>query len=103
MACPGIGHIKRGFESFTSECFEAMKDHPDVELWLAKGAGPSQDKEIKIRCLKRNKALSHSLALLIRRDSYFVEQATFALGLIPFLITKKPELVFFSDGTIGNV
>ncbi len=36
------------------------------------------------------------------RGPYFVEQATFALGLRKYLARQKPEVILFSDGVIGN-
>ena len=103
IACPGIGHIQRGFETFATELHQALTSCPGLKVWLAKGAGNSEHSQIKIRCLKRNSVLAKLIALILRRDSYFVEQLTFSIGLLPFIFNKKPELIVFSDGTIGNV
>ena len=40
LVCPGVGHVNRGYETFTRECFEALKADDRFDLFLFKGAGP---------------------------------------------------------------
>jgi 1,2-diacylglycerol 3-alpha-glucosyltransferase len=103
LACPGIGHIKRGFESFTQELFETLKTSNKLEVWLAKGAGSNSSNEFNVLCFKRKTIFAKFLAKIFLRDPYFIEQLSFSIFLVPWLIRNKPDVVYFSDGTIGNV
>lgn len=103
LACPGIGHINRGFESFTTECFQALSGSTKIEIWLAKGAGLSYEHEIKIPIIKRGNLAARLLSNLIGRDPYFIEQLSFSISLITVIRRLQPNLIFFSDGTLGNI
>lgn len=39
---------------------------------------------------------------MLRRSDYAVEQMTFTLSLLPYLVRHKPDVIYFSDGNIGN-
>ena len=103
LVCPGLGHVQRGFESFTEECFEALRDDDRLDLDLFKGGGTAADREHTLWCLRRDRAAARLLGATIRRDSYYVEQTTFALALISHLGRLRPDVIFFSDGVVGNL
>ncbi len=46
IVCSGLGHVKRGYESFTQECFNALFQEPTLDITLFKGSGDSSEKEI---------------------------------------------------------
>ena len=48
VICSGLGNIKRGYESFTQECFEALSQEPLLDVTLFKGGGKSSEKEIAL-------------------------------------------------------
>ncbi len=102
FACPGLGRIRRGFESFTRECFDVLLRAPELELMLYSGGGDVSANERPLRALDRNGGAAKTAAALLGRTPYYVEQATFALSLIPHLRREKPDVVYFSDGTLGN-
>jgi len=103
LVCPGLGHVNRGFETFTAECFDALRGDSRLDLYLYKGAGPTADRERAVWCLRRNRAATRALGTMIRRDAYYVEQTTFALALLPQLVRLRPDVIFFSDGVVGNL
>ncbi len=97
IACCGLEHIRRGYESFARELFGSLSGQVDVTL--CKGSGKRGPNEVVVPCLRRD--------LLARfvdpKTAFRWEQITFALALFPYLILKRIDLVHYSDGTVGNV
>lgn len=102
IVCTGLGHINRGYESFTRECYDALKDNKEFKLYLIKGGGKSTDNEISILNLPRQKKAAQFLSKLFRTNAYTIEQATFCINLIPQLISKKPAVIYYSDFILGT-
>ncbi len=103
LPCSGLGRTRRGYESFTQECFEALRGTPGLDVRLFKGGGTAADNETVLWNLPRASALARGLGKLLRRDAYFVEQLTFFLGLRRHLTAERPDVVLFSDGNLGNL
>jgi 1,2-diacylglycerol 3-alpha-glucosyltransferase len=103
LVCPGLGHIVRGYETFTRECFDALFQDDRLDLHLFKGAGPRSDHEYTLWCLRRNRPLARIVGGLLGRDAYYVEQSTFALALLTQLSRLNPDVIYFSDGAVGNL
>lgn len=103
ILCSGLGHIHRGFESFSRECFDALQSDPRLDLRLFKGAGPTAEKERSVGLLHRENHLAEWLGRAIGRDAYFIEQLDFVRGLLPSLVRRRPDVVYFSDGAVGNL
>jgi len=85
LACSGLEHAQRGYESFARECFEALRDDPRLDLWLVKGSGPAREREKAIPSLKRDGIV----ARLAARDALGrlkVEQYAFGIGLQPEIL-----------------
>ena len=80
LVCPGLGHVNRGFETFTRSASTPSGAIARLDLYLYKGAGPTADRERAVWCLRRNRAATRALGTMIRRDAYYVEQTTFALA-----------------------
>ncbi len=99
----GLGHVHRGYESFTQECFDAVHAHPELDLTLFKGGGSKGPGQITLWNFPRNGEIARRLGAVTGRGAYHIEQVTFCLSLLPWLVFKKPEVIFFSDGVIGNV
>lgn len=103
LVCSGLGYVKRGFESFTQECFEVLSTEPSLNVTLFKGGGEFTDKEIVIRNIPRNSWLATQLGQVVGRGNYFIEQVSFFLNLLPYLHRSRPDLIYFSDGNLGNL
>ncbi|RYY08218.1 MAG: glycosyltransferase [Sphingobacteriaceae bacterium] len=102
IICTGLGHINRGYESFTRECFDAIKDNKEFNLYLIKGGGKRTDREIVLPNLPRRKKATQFLAKLFPFDAYTMEQITFCIALLPLIIFKKPAVIYYSDFTLGT-
>lgn len=102
IVCTGVGHINRGYETFTIECFNALKNTKAFELYMLKGGGKASGKEIKISCLKRNSSLVKLLGKVFYKESYWIEQFTFLFGMLPALIRYQPSLIYYSDFILGT-
>jgi 1,2-diacylglycerol 3-alpha-glucosyltransferase len=102
LACTGLGHISRGFESFSRECFEELKQSDDFDLYLLKGAGLKKDNEVVVWNLPRNGIINRAFQKLTGKDSYYLEQLSFFLGMLPVLFRKKPSLIYYSDFLLGT-
>ncbi|MFM7358034.1 MAG: glycosyltransferase, partial [Sediminibacterium sp.] len=104
LVCSGLGNVQRGYESFTQECFEALEreTHTSIEVFLFKGGGKSQNKEFVLPNLPRASWLAKKLGKILEKDSYFIEQFTFALSLLTYIYLKRPHVIFFSDFSVGT-
>lgn len=102
IICPGVGHINRGYESFTVECFNELKSSEFFELFLLKGAGNHADREIRISCIRRNSKLSNYIAKIFSKEPYWIEQFSFFIGMLPKLIRYRPSVVYYSDFILGT-
>ena len=96
IACSGLEHTLRGFESFSRELFEALDGH--IEVTLCKSTGKRRPNEVVVPCLVRGflaRFMSPGRAL-------YWEQITFAMALVPYLLLHKVDIVHYSEGRMGN-
>jgi glycosyltransferase involved in cell wall biosynthesis len=107
IICSGLGHVKRGFESFTQELFDTLSQTNSLNITLFKGGGKPSNKEIVLwnvpRNYKINIELNKVLEKVHRRDSYFIEQLTFFISLLPHIHLVKPDVIYFSDVNLGTL
>jgi 1,2-diacylglycerol 3-alpha-glucosyltransferase len=101
LACSGLEHTPRGFESFARECFDVLKDEPLLDLELVKGSGPSGDRERAVASLKRDGRVARALGRISGRNGLHVEQLAFAFSLQPTILRRKPHVVYFSEWYTG--
>lgn len=97
FVCSGLGVINRGYESFTRECFDALKVDHRLDVYLYKGGGVSLKKEKTLFNLPRFKSPAKLLGKLFGKEGYTIEQFSFCLSLIPSLLFRKPQVVLVSD------
>ena len=100
LACSGLEHAHRGYESFARECFDRLKDDPRLDLLLVKGSGPDGHRERAVRSLKRDDAITRALAR-VRGNELQVEQFAFAFSLLREIRRHDPEVVYFSEWYTG--
>ena len=101
LACSGLDHARRGFETFAREAFLALRDEPALDMTLVKGSGPDRDRERAARSLTRDSVVARALGRLARREPFRVEQLAFALSLQPELRRRPPDVVYFSEWHTG--
>src|SRR5215207_2545465 len=103
LPCTGLGRQRRGFESFTLQCADALRADPRIALTVFAG-GEVPGVPVHVRWnLPRDGRLSSLVGTLARKDRYFVEQATFFLSFLPALVLGRPDVVYFADLNLGNL
>ena len=100
LACSGLEHAHRGYESFARECFDRLKDDPRLDLWMIKGSGPEGDRERAVRCIKRDDRVARLVAR-VRGDGIRVEQFAFGFSLQPEILRRDPQVIYFSEWYTG--
>lgn len=103
LACPGLDHAHRGFETFARECFEALRDRPELEIELVKGTGRRRPGERSVPTLTRSTRAARLIARQRSVQPFIVEHVAFALASIPVLARRRPDVVFFSEWHVGRV
>src|SRR5437588_11151727 len=103
LACSGLDHARRGFESFARECLEALREEPELDIALIKGSGPSGPAQRSIPTVTRDSVLAKGLAAGWRREAVRVEQIAFGVSLLPLLARQRPDVVYFSEWHTGLV
>jgi 1,2-diacylglycerol 3-alpha-glucosyltransferase len=103
VVCSGLGHIHRGYETFTRQFFDALQNDGSCRLQLFKGTGSNSNREIRLTILRRTEFLTRLVGRMLRRNGYDVEQLTFAMSLIPYLRRSQPDVVYFSDRELGTL
>lgn len=101
LACSGLEHAQRGFESFARECFETLRDDPRLDLRLVKGSGPDGNRERSVTSLKRDARLARALGRFWHGRGLEVEQAAFAFSLQPELLRRRPDVIYLSEWYTG--
>jgi 1,2-diacylglycerol 3-alpha-glucosyltransferase len=103
IVCSGLGNIKRGYESFFRDCFDALRGEPLLDSFLFKGKGENKGKEICLWNLPRKSRAANWLGKMVGRGGYFVEQLTFFMNLSPHILFRKPDVIYVSDVVLGNL
>jgi len=96
IACCGLEHVVRGYESAGRELFDALSGHLDVVL--CKGSGKRGKNEVVVPCLRRD----FLERFISPAKAFYWEQMTFALGLLPYLLLHKVDIVHYSEARFGN-
>ena len=101
--CTGLGHQRRGFETFTLECARALGGDARLAISVfAGGAVPEVPGHIVANLARSSRGASW-LGSITGRDSYFAEQFTFFLAFLPHLVNGRPDVVYFADLNLGNL
>jgi glycosyltransferase involved in cell wall biosynthesis len=103
FVCSGLGHVHRGYETFMRECYAALKHEPGLDLWLFKGAGPGDKREIPLLHLPRAGFGARFIGELTNRGAYTVEQVSLTASLIPYIVRERPDLIYYCDISIGKL
>ena len=104
IACSGLDHVRRGFETFAEDLFRHLVARPALEALLFKGNGRSSQGERVLWSISRDSSLWGGWTSPIPWEKrYFAEQATFALSLRRRLRKDPVDVLIFSDIQVGNV
>ena len=111
LVSPGLGHVKRGIETWTEDLGEALTER-GVDITLYKGAGKKEHfYEKVIPCLKRSSALNkwlikHRPGFLWRvglSTHYTLEETTFTWNLLPELLLKQYDIIHTQDPDVAYI
>lgn len=105
LPCSGLGHERRGFETFTRGFARTMAGEPALRVQvLAGGHDTAADatSDVVIANLPRSGRAARALGSVFRRDPYFVEQGSFFVAMLPVLLRFAPQVVYFADLNLGN-
>jgi len=102
MPCSGLGRVARGFETFTREVSDALRTDPRFEIRVFAGAATPERSDTVLPSLARSSRAADAIGALLHRSPYFVEQGSFFASLLPYLVTGRPDLVYFADLNVGN-
>ncbi len=102
IPCSGLGRVARGFESFTREVSDALRDDRRLDVRVFAGAATPERDDTVLPSLARSSRAAEAIGMLIRRSPYFVEQGSFFASLLPHLVSGQPDLIYFADLNIGN-
>lgn len=103
LVCPGLDHAHRGFETFARECFEALQHRADLTIELVKGSGARARGEVVVPTLTREALLARLIARPWAIEPFIVEHLAFTLVLLPLLVRRRPDVVYFSEWHVGRV
>lgn len=94
-----LGLVCRGFESFTRNTFDCIKN--DIDITLFKGKGTSAEKEVVPRYLRFDKGV-FSLIPLSQLKKKMYQERSYALGMIPYLLSNRYDVIHFSEIVLGK-
>src|SRR4051794_31197453 len=101
IACPGVGHAVRGFESFAEECFEALRGRPELSVTLVGGRGPRGHDRLTACVPPQDGALAVAAGRLVRRSPSVGQQMLFASLLAPLVAARRPDVLLVSDWVVA--
>ena len=104
LPCPGVGHVRRGYESTVEELFAALNASGRHRVTLWKGAGPADERVRRLPCVLRSSSLAARLARwLPRLNPYALEQITFGVSLIARLTLRRPDALLVCDPVLARL
>jgi 1,2-diacylglycerol 3-alpha-glucosyltransferase len=103
IACSGLDHARRGFETFARECFDVLRQDPHLRVQLMKGSGPRRWGERPLPTLRRDHLLAGLLSRRWDGRAFVFEHLAFGLGLQPALTRLRPDVVFLSEWYTARV
>ena len=103
IACSGLGHVARGFETFALELLAALRERPGVRPVLALGRRSAGLAGSRLApTLNRETRAARLIGLAARRDGYWAEQMIYAATLVPILRRERPDVVVLSDWALTH-
>jgi 1,2-diacylglycerol 3-alpha-glucosyltransferase len=101
VACSGVGHVLRGYETASAELVHALRD--TIRMTLVRGGGPwLGGTGARLPCLQRYGRGAGALGLSGAR-AYLVEQRTFAPGVYALARLGGFDVVHLHDPGLMNV
>ncbi|WP_421658223.1 glycosyltransferase family 4 protein [Leptothermofonsia sp. ETS-13] len=85
-----------------------------IDITLFKGGGEPAEREVVLKILPKEGQIAKQLSHLTQKvgmitrghrgyDAYYIEQASFVLSLLPHIQREKPDVIYFSDQSLGDL
>ena len=97
ILCPGLEHVRRGFETFSRECFDVLSQHADVQAALYKGTGSRASNEFVARTTRRDRPVARLGGRLSRTSGYYIELKVFAQRVRGAIAAQPGSVVLVND------
>ena len=102
LACSGIGRVSRGFEVSFEQLYDQLRQNGKYTVYLAQGVKSKQDtRRICPLYFSNTSSLAKCLTKIPKLRNYSTEEISFALGLVPFLITHPVDIIMYSQSWLG--
>jgi glycosyltransferase involved in cell wall biosynthesis len=93
--------VKRGFEIHARDLFELLRDDSQLELTLLKGTGIRRIDEKVVFNLHRDSIANRAMCRVVgSRWKYYIEYVSFAIGLLPLLVSKSFDAFYVMEAPI---
>jgi glycosyltransferase involved in cell wall biosynthesis len=103
IACSGLDHAHRGFETFARDCFEALRASSVAEIELVKGSGPAATGEHSIPELRRDRLVARRVGRALGARPFRIEALSFGFALAARIRRRPPDVVFLSEWDTARV
>jgi 1,2-diacylglycerol 3-alpha-glucosyltransferase len=101
VPCPGVGHIMRGYESFTLELSDALNDDLDITVFGLRRPRSTRSRVVALPAFRREWLTDRALTTDLR--AYKLEQLTFSVPLLLALLVGRYDIVHTSDAQLGRI
>lgn len=102
LACSGIGRVSRGFEMSFEQLYDQVQKNAEFTVYMAQGVKSRQDpRRICPFFISNGSSAARLLAKCPRLRNYSAEETSFAFGLIPFLISRRIDIIMYSQAGMG--
>jgi 1,2-diacylglycerol 3-alpha-glucosyltransferase len=112
IACSGLGRVRRGFESFADECFDAFRGSDRVLPALLHGPGEvTRANEFAAPLISQHQPLGRAYGWLRARgqegrrqyEAFSLEQYTFGLSVARHARQQGTDVILFSEAQLGVI
>src|SRR4051794_1320785 len=101
VACSGLGHVMRGFETASVDMAEVLSDAADVTI--ARGGGPWWGEGgVRLPCLQRFGRTAGDLLHIKGEAAYVWEQRSFAPSAYAMARLGRFDIVHLHDPALAN-
>jgi len=96
VLCSGLGNIKRGFEAYSRDLYERLKE-ANYDVFLASGGRESDSRELRIAHLNRASLGAKTLSVLVGKHPFVIQNITFCFGILMSLLRYKPLVLYLGE------
>ncbi|MBA2281919.1 MAG: glycosyltransferase family 4 protein, partial [Acidimicrobiia bacterium] len=103
IACPGVGRIPRGYETFADQLARRLQRFGDLDVRLLQGGPVDAPWARRVAHLDQAGFVARAIARLARTHPKYVEHISFGVAALPRLLWLRPDLVIVSEHALASV